>query len=159
MNQELSDLRKKVAMSTNMKSFINKLSGVEDMQFEMKFIADYSRKKFQIFISSDDFSCLSREEISDLYKKTKDASKSDKFSLVYRFMFDIGVAQLEKLLNTYVFSISNLKQTLVYDDIALEIEELFHDVQEKTIGKYVDQTSPLLRIAIYFISQIIKAKM
>ena len=70
MNEELFDLRKKVSMSINMKSFINKLGKNEDIDYEIRFISEYSKKKFQIYILPDDFLSLTRDEILELYNKT-----------------------------------------------------------------------------------------
>jgi len=159
MNQELLDLRKRVAMSNNMKSFLSKLGGNDDIEHEIRFIIDYAKRKFQIDISTDDFTSLKKDEILELYRKSKEASKTDKFALLYRFVFDVSVSQIEKLLNSYIFTVKDLKNVLIYEDISIEIEELFHKFEEKTVGKYIDHSSPIIRILIYFVSQIVKSKL
>lgn len=156
---EVNQLRKKVAISANMKSLMNRLEGVEDLTQQMEVIKNYSRRRFNIIVSNDDFEALTSDQIKAMYTRTRESEKSDKFELIYKTVFDFGVSSLEQVLNKYFFRVENLSQYLLYDDISYELTDIKGMVENTVIGQYVDHTSPLLRILSHVVIQVARAKL
>lgn len=156
---EVSQLRKKVALSVNMKSLINKLDGVEDLTGQMEVIRSYSKRKFNIIIQLEDFEALTSDQVYSIYKKTRESEKSDKFELIYKTAFEFGVSTLERLLNKYVFKIEKLSEYLIYEDVSLELNDMKSLIESTVVGKYVDHTSPLVKVISHIIIQVTRAKL
>lgn len=156
---EVSQLRKKVAISVNMKSLMNRLEGLEDLSLQMEVIINYAKRRFNIIVSLEDFEALTSDQIKAMYTKTRESEKSDKFELIYKTVFDFGVSSLEQILNRYFFKVDNLAQYLLYDDVSYELTDIKGMVENTVIGKYVDHTSPLLRVLSHVAIQVARAKL
>ena len=159
LKEEVTQLRKKVAMSANMKSFIARLNGTEDVSYQVEIIKSYSKRRFNIIISTEDFDALPQDQITAMYKKTRESEKSDKFELIYKTIFDFSVSSIEHMLNKYFFKVEHLSDYLVYDDISHELIDMKQSVESTVIGRYVDNTSPIIRIISYLAIQITRAKL
>ena len=159
LRQEVTQLRKKVAITVNMKSFMSRLNGTEDVSFQLEVIKSYSRRRFNIIITDDDFNALTQEQITAMYKKTRESEKSDKFELIYKTIFDFAVSSLEQILNKFFFKVNNLHEYLLYDDVSCELVDMKTAVEDTIVGKYVDHTSPIIRILSYTAIQVARAKL
>lgn len=158
LQNEVQSLRKQVATSVNMQMFLNRLEGKEDLSVQMDYVRNYAKKKFNIIITYDDFSSMTQDRVIAMYNKTRELEKSDKFEVIYKTAFDFCITNLETLLNTYVFSITGLNDYLIYDDISTELIDVKRQFEKSIVGKYVDNTSPYIRIISYIGIQILRAK-
>jgi hypothetical protein len=159
LREEVSLLRKKVALSVNMKTLMSRLNGLEDLSFQTEVIKNYSKRKFQLILTNEDFDALVPEQIQSIYKKTRESEKSDKFELIYKTAFDFGVTILEQLLNKYCFQVTHLSEYLLYEDISNELNDFKQNIETTMLGKYVDHTSPIVRIISYIGIQVTRAKL
>jgi hypothetical protein len=158
LQNEVLSLRKQVATSVNMQMFLNRLEGKEDVSVQMDYVRNYAKKKFNIIITHDDFSSMTQDRVIAMYNKTRELEKSDKFEVIYKTAFDFCISNLETILNTYVFSITGLNDYLIYDDISTELIDVKRQFEKSIVGKYVDNTSPYIRIISYIGIQILRAK-
>lgn len=159
LTEEVSQLRRKVAMTANMKSLMAKLNGLEDINTRIELIKSYSERKFNIVLTTNDFESLTPDQIQSIYKKTRDSEKSDRFELIYKTAFDFGVRSLETILNKYCFKVNRLSDYILYEDISSELNDLKYNLEETVVGKYVDHTSPVMRIISYLVIQITRSKL
>lgn len=159
LKEEVFELRKRVALTANMKTVLAKLNGTEDQMFQIEFVKNYSRRKFNIILTDNDFDSLTSDQIAGMYKKTRESEKVDKFEVIYKTAFDFIVSSLETILNRYCFEVSNLNQYLVYEDISNEIQEFKTSIENTAVGKYIDNTSPITRVLTYLVIQVGRAKL
>ena len=159
LKEEVLELRKRVALTANMKTVLAKLNGTEDQMFQVEFVKNYSRRKFNIILTDNDFDSLTTDQIAGMYKKTRESEKVDKFEVIYKTAFDFIVSSLETVLNRYCFEVSNLNQYLVYEDISNEIQEFKSSIESTAVGKYIDNTSPFTRVLTYLVIQVGRAKL
>jgi hypothetical protein len=159
LKEEVTKLRKKVALSFNMKSLMNKLDGGQDTTFYIEVIKKYSKRRFNIEISNDDFDALTQEQVINLYKKTRESEKSDKFELIYKTVFDFGINCLNKFLNDYIMKVEDLNNYILYEDICDDLIDIKSMFENTIVGSYVGNTSPIIRIVSHIFIQVTRAKL
>lgn len=157
LRQEVLVLRKKVALSSSMQSFLDKLNKKSDQSREISIIKLYAKKKFDINISSMDFESLTNEEIRGIYERVRLDSNGN-YDFIYKIFFDIAIKWTESKINTYLFTLSGLEKTLLYEDIALEFEEFTNQATKRIVGKYIDDSNKIVKIIKTIIGGIIEAK-
>jgi hypothetical protein len=159
LNREIKDLRQKVAKTKAMESFLTLLDDRRDTTKEIQYIINYSEKKFKLQLTSSDFESLNSDEIITIYTRVKKIGEGERYTFLYKAVFDFAVNNLQYGINKFAFKLDGLENVLLFDDVSSEINQLIGNVGTRTIGKYVDSGSPISKLVFMLVSKVIEAKL